>query len=569
MKALAYYDGKIGAPEELTVPFYDRAHFFGDGCYDAAMAAGGTIFLLEDHLDRFYTSARLLDIHIPMEKQALGELLTQLARQVEGESCFVYWQVSRGVEPRSHTYAENLPGKLWVLVRPQVIPSPNISIRLNDEEDTRFFHCNIKSLNLLCNVMTAQRAHRAGCTETVFHRGEIVTECAHSNISVLKDGVLYSHPNDEFILRGIAKSHMIRVCYRLDIPVLEKTFTMDFLKSADEILEQEDVEDACRDAWMRILAIAAPAQQSAMYEWFAAAFRTWQPLPYFTAPLAFLFSYPWDEAIHQRNLALLDEKIAEWKPNAQERGGGAMVNLLNQREKTMQQLHASQEDIISFWHSHWDVPYAHDRTLKTLMAAEKWTEAIEQVKADLQTFAGEYMPCKQRREQLILLYQRANQPDLAQREIQQYIEQYNQYSMEQIDALRATLPADAWRDEAERLLKLPTTSTIRLPLLASIEQWEQLLQRIQQHGNFEGLCTYFDPLMAWNSARTLALYRDMVNRAMQAASSRAAYCEVIRQLERMKGTDEGRKIIADLAEQWRRDYKRKCALLDELQKAGY
>lgn len=182
MKALAYYDGKIGTPEELTVPFYDRAHFFGDGCYDAAMAAGGTIFLLEDHLDRFYASARLLDIHIPMEKQALGELLTRLARQVEGESCFVYWQVSRGVEPRSHTYAENLPGKLWVLVRPQVIPNPNIPIRLNDEEDTRFFHCNIKSLNLLCNVMTAQRAHRAGCTETVFHRGEIVTECAHSNI---------------------------------------------------------------------------------------------------------------------------------------------------------------------------------------------------------------------------------------------------------------------------------------------------------------------------------------------------------------------------------------------------
>ena len=55
-------------------------------------------------------------------------------------------------------------------------------------------------------------------------------------------------------------------------------------ESADEILEQEDIEDACRDAWMRILAIAAPAQQSAMYEWFAAAFRTWKPMPYFTAP---------------------------------------------------------------------------------------------------------------------------------------------------------------------------------------------------------------------------------------------------------------------------------------------
>ena len=96
-----------------------------------------------------------------------------------------------------------------------------------------------------------------------------------------------------------------------------------------------------------------------------------------------------------------------------------------------------------------------------------------------------------------------------------------------------------------------------------------LVRLFRIYSNFEGLCTYFNPLMAWNSARTLALYRNMVNRAMQGASSRAAYCEVIRQLERMKGTDEGRKIIADLAEQWRRDYKRKCALLDELQKAGY
>ena len=37
MEALAYYDGKIGTPEELTVPFNDRVHFFGDGVYDATV----------------------------------------------------------------------------------------------------------------------------------------------------------------------------------------------------------------------------------------------------------------------------------------------------------------------------------------------------------------------------------------------------------------------------------------------------------------------------------------------------------------------------------------------------
>ena len=78
MEALAYYDGKIGTPEELTVPFNDRVHFFGDGVYDATVGANGKVYLLQDHLDRFYTSARALDIHIPMPKDELGRLLTDL-----------------------------------------------------------------------------------------------------------------------------------------------------------------------------------------------------------------------------------------------------------------------------------------------------------------------------------------------------------------------------------------------------------------------------------------------------------------------------------------------------------
>lgn len=236
MKSLAYYDGKIGTPEELTVPFNDRVHFFGDGCYDATMGGNGRVFLLEDHLDRFYTSARALDIHVPMEKDALGKLLTDLLGRVDSKTCFVYWQVTRGVENRNHAYSEDLPGKLWVTITPKAMPDFGKPLKLNDQEDTRFFHCNIKTLNLLPSVLAAQGAKRSGCDETIFHRGEIVTECAHSNVSVLKDGILYSHPNDEFILRGIAKTHMIQACYRLGIPVLEKPYTLDFLKNADEVI---------------------------------------------------------------------------------------------------------------------------------------------------------------------------------------------------------------------------------------------------------------------------------------------------------------------------------------------
>lgn len=236
MKELAYYDGRIGAPEELMVPFQDRVHFFGDGVYDATVGGNHKIYLLEDHLDRFYSSAKALDIKIPMDKKELGELLTKLLSMVEGDTHFVYWQVTRGTAPRDHAYDEAMLGKLWVMIRPNKLKDPDVPIRLITMEDTRFLYCNIKTLNLLPSVLASQEALKAGAMETVLHRGDMVTECAHSNVSILKNGIFLSHPNDNLILRGIAKTHMIQACYRLGIQVLERAFTMEELMEADEVI---------------------------------------------------------------------------------------------------------------------------------------------------------------------------------------------------------------------------------------------------------------------------------------------------------------------------------------------
>jgi len=236
MRELAYYDGKMGTPAELMIPFNDRVHFFGDGVYDATVGSNGRLYLIEDHLDRFYSSAKALDIKIPVEKGELGVLLTDLLSRVEAGTCFVYWQVTRGVADRNHRYDETAMGKLWVMIRPNKLRDPDLPIRLIIREDTRFLHCNIKTLNLLPSVMASQEAQRHGADETVFHREGVVTECAHSNISILKNGVFISHPNDNLILRGISKTHMIAACYRLGIQVIERSFTLTELMEADEIL---------------------------------------------------------------------------------------------------------------------------------------------------------------------------------------------------------------------------------------------------------------------------------------------------------------------------------------------
>lgn len=237
MESIAYYDGAIGSPEELTVPFNDRSHFFGDGVYDAAMAANGKVFLLQDHLDRFYSSAAAFGICVPMSRDELGALLTDLLARVGGDSQFVYWQVTRGFQgERSHVFSPDAPGKLWVLINQEPMSDPKKPLKLITLEDHRFEYCNVKTLNLLPSVMYASQAAAAGADEAVLHRNGVVTECAHSNVQMLRDGTLYVHPNDQFILRGIAKTHLVQAAWRCAVPVIERAFTLEELRNADEII---------------------------------------------------------------------------------------------------------------------------------------------------------------------------------------------------------------------------------------------------------------------------------------------------------------------------------------------
>lgn len=235
MKNIGYYNGETGLLEELKVSFLDRVSFYGDGVYDATMALDGVVVFAEDHIDRFFNSCANMEIDPGVGREELLQLLTDLVAKVEGSYHFVYWQVTRGTAHRSHPFPDG-NANLWVMVEPEekdLCPEP---IQLLTVEDTRFFHCNTKTLNLLPNVMAAQHAKEAGCAEAVFIRDGFVTECAHSNVHILMDGVLVTHPADNLILPGIARKHIISACERLGVLVEERPFTKAELMGADEVI---------------------------------------------------------------------------------------------------------------------------------------------------------------------------------------------------------------------------------------------------------------------------------------------------------------------------------------------
>lgn len=236
MENLGYYNGKYGPLSEMTVPMNDRVHWFGDGVYDAGPARNYKIFAIDEHIDRFFNSAKLLEIEMPCTKQELKDLLNKLVKEVDTGDQFVYYQVTRGTGIRDHAFTEG-PGNLWVMLKPATISDGLTPIKLITEPDTRFFHCNIKTLNLIPSVMATEKAKRAGCQETVFYReGGRITECAHSNVHIIKNGELYTAPLDNLILPGIARKHLIKACNKLGIPVHEEPYYLDDLFAAEEVI---------------------------------------------------------------------------------------------------------------------------------------------------------------------------------------------------------------------------------------------------------------------------------------------------------------------------------------------
>ncbi|MBR3318232.1 MAG: aminotransferase class IV [Atopobiaceae bacterium] len=235
MERIAYYNGEIAPLEELKVPFLDRVSFYGDGVYDATMSRDGVLVYLDDHLDRFFNSMRLMRIKPNFTRDELTSELQRVTNIADERDNFVYWQVTRGTALRQHEFPDVEPN-LWIMVVPLEFSDLSTTVDAVSFEDKRFSYCNVKTLNLLPNVLAAQNAADHGGQEAVFVRDGYVTESAHSNIHILKDGALVTHPADEHILPGNARKHLISACEGLDIPVNERLYTLDELMDADEVI---------------------------------------------------------------------------------------------------------------------------------------------------------------------------------------------------------------------------------------------------------------------------------------------------------------------------------------------
>ncbi|MED4602010.1 D-amino-acid transaminase [Paenibacillus validus] len=222
--------------EEVRISPDDRGYYFGDGIYEVFRVYHGRLFEADAHFDRLERTAAALRIPLPLPREAMTAKLRELIAANELQTGTVYMQITRGEAPRSHPFPADAAPVLFASASEYGRPLASMQqgISAVTAEDIRWLRCDLKTLNLLPNVLAKQEALDRGADEVILHRSGTVTECSASNVMIVRDGAVCTHPANHLILHGITRLVVLRLARELGIPVIEEPFTIDMLREADE-----------------------------------------------------------------------------------------------------------------------------------------------------------------------------------------------------------------------------------------------------------------------------------------------------------------------------------------------
>lgn len=239
MPQIAYYNGAYMPKNEIHIDLEDRGFQFGDGVYEVMRCMRGQAVALYRHIRRLQRSAAAIEIPLPLATDELADVIRQLIRRNEMRGDLVYLQLTRGVSLRAHQFPANTKPTFlayplpWQEISPEQFEKGGAAIIVRDE---RWLRCDIKSLNLLPNVMAKEKAHRAGVAEALFERdGHGVLEGSSSNLFIVRDGTLITPPATSYILPGITREILLELAQKAGIPVQLREIPREELLSADEV----------------------------------------------------------------------------------------------------------------------------------------------------------------------------------------------------------------------------------------------------------------------------------------------------------------------------------------------
>ncbi|MGH7077769.1 MAG: D-amino-acid transaminase [Acetobacteraceae bacterium] len=215
MSRIAYVNGRYLRQRDAAVNIEDRGYQFGDGVYEVVHVSAGRLIDAELHLARLERSLGEIAIPMPLGRRALAQVFFEVMRRNRVREGLIYMQVTRGVARREHAFPRPAPKPALVVTARRLPPFPRSvegwAATAITRPDERWQRCDIKSVNLLPNVLAKEAARREGAAEAILiDTAGMVTEGASSSVWVVdRDGRLQTRNLDHVVLPGCTRAALI------------------------------------------------------------------------------------------------------------------------------------------------------------------------------------------------------------------------------------------------------------------------------------------------------------------------------------------------------------------------
>ena len=238
MPNVAFINGAFVPLADAKVSIEDRGFQFGDGIYEVIRTYHGRPFSLDAHLARLDRSAMALNLTQPYSRADWTHHILEGIKRAAYPEAKIYLQITRGVAPRDHAYSDDATPTVVMTVRefhPLDRSIQATGVDAMTTEDIRWGRCDIKSVNLLANVLARQQVKQTQVFEAILVNAGLVTEGAVSNVMVVQGGTVVTAPEGPRILSGVTRAVVLDLAMSERMPVQERFVSQADLYAADEV----------------------------------------------------------------------------------------------------------------------------------------------------------------------------------------------------------------------------------------------------------------------------------------------------------------------------------------------
>ncbi len=237
-----WINGKLLAAEEAAISVFDHCVLYGDGVFEGIRIYNGKILQCSAHMDRLFASADGIRLPVTLTKQEIVDAMYKTLAANSISDGYIRLVVTRGPGTLGLNPFKCSGGSVIIIADQIALYPPEmyetgleVIVAKTRRISSEMLSPTVKSCNYLNNIMARAEAVDAGASEAIMLNAEgTVAEATGDNVFIVSDGTVITPPPEAGSLGGITRQVVIGLAGDLEIPLAERTVTVEQLYSADE-----------------------------------------------------------------------------------------------------------------------------------------------------------------------------------------------------------------------------------------------------------------------------------------------------------------------------------------------